>query len=194
MFSPLFTDSLGNVFNGDVQWLLGYAENTVLFIFLSTAMFVVVSTPLFLLYQSIDNYYRAQKSKLELEHNTDSDTLKVHPKYKQTLYSLYAKTYRSFLSNSMGLLAWFLSTLGYVIIAYGSIQEGIQDYFRFPFAVFETYHFDEAMLSITSHDGQWIIMLGIFILTVIGFRLGKSLANQILKKNLPANWENVSFA
>lgn len=194
MFHFLYTDVLSQVFdNPNTQWLLGSVENIILFIFLSTAMFLLVSTPVVLAYNSIDNFFKVRKKKLDIDTHICCTNSTSHPLHTSEVCQDYLDSYKRFMSNLLGFFAWNLFSLAYIIIAYQNVVQGIGEYFHFPFEVLETYHFEHAMHSITNYDQQWLVMLGIFLLTIVGYQLGNYLAPILGSKHLPSNWKPLSW-
>ena len=191
----LNTDLLNTAFSSsETQWLLGFVENAVLFVFLVFALFLIMITPVVLFYSTIDNYFKVKKKKLTIDHTICCENSTSHPTYKLEVCEEYINLYKKFIGNSFGLASWGLFSIIYITIRYGSLKSGIGDYFHFPFEVVEIFHFNDVIASITSFDSNWFFMGIVFALTVISYQIGSYIAPILARKSLPNQLDSLHFA
>ncbi len=194
MIPILFSDAINQVFeNSQAAAIFSLLENTVLFIFLSIAVFFIVSTPVVLFYMSIDNYFKSKKSYAILEEEFHGKAHTHHPEFSQKIRLKYTKSYTKFLSNASGLLAWNVFSIVYILTGWEDLQTGVMGYFKFPFQVLQTYNFDNSINTIISYNYNWFSMLVVFIITIAGYQLGKYLAPMIVQKQLSKGEEVISL-
>lgn len=195
MIPILFSDAISQIFeNSQTAAFLTLVENTVLFIFLSTAVFFIVSTPIVLFYLSVDHYFKSKKNFAILEQEFHGKSHTHHPEYSQKIKDKYTKNYTGYMSNLLGLIGWNLFSIAYIVTGWDDLQSGILGYFQFPFQVFETYNFDNSIQTIISYDSNWFFMLIIFVVTIVTFQLGKYIAPIMIQKQLAKGEEVVAIA
>lgn len=188
--SSLYVDSTSG-FN--MGMILSFVENMVLFIFLTSMLFIIMATPIYLLYSSVDNYYKTLKKRIHINEGLCCEDKVSHPSNTHKVCKAYISAYQGFLSSVLGLGSWFLFTLIYVAMRSENIVSGLEDYLHFPFDVVEIYHFNDAMNSIVSFESNWLFMLIIYLLTLAGFQIGRYLAPRLAAHTLPKNWQQVSW-
>ena len=191
----LISDTLNQLFeNSQSALIINLLENSVLFIFLSTATFLIVSTPVVLFYMSIDNYFKSKKNYAILEEEFYGKTHTHHPEYSKEIREKYTNHFSKYLSNLYGLIAWNLFSVIYILTGWEDILSGITGYFKFPFLVLQTYDFDNSINSVVSYNYNWLFMFIIFLITILGFQIGKYVAYSIVQKQLTKGEEVVSIA
>ena len=168
--------------NSETQLASEYLQFVVLIICFATAAIVMMLIPVVLCYSMIGNFFSmnggSKKIKNEiasLEHNT---------KYLKLISDDYVKATANFFKNFMALASWNLFSLIYIVYWFDSFSHGVEEYFCFPFAIFQSLGENDIFESIYEFQSNWLFM-GIIILLTFSFSfLGKYVGKEVGKNKI----------
>ncbi len=130
------------------ELLFNSIEYVFLFICLVMALLIMMLIPVILCYSMIDNFidFREYSKKIDTkfcivknEHNSE---------YSKSICDNYLKSYSNFTKNFVGLAAWNIFSLVYIVTGFDNIRTGLIEYFYFPFKMFNSLNENEILNSI----------------------------------------------
>ena len=175
--SQLFEDATN-------QMLLTNIENVVVFIFLSTAILLIVSTPVLLLYSSIDSFFKRRILHNTIDISICIENKKCHKSFEKQICSEYKEHQSIFVGSIFGIVIWITASIFYISQYSQDFTQGIFNYFNFPFEILGTYDFTNSIQSITEYQTSWYFMLGIFIVSIFAYLLGKIIAPYLMEASV----------
>lgn len=177
----------------DAQVILMFAENIFLFILLSAALCIMITTPIILFYAAIDNYFIWKKNSSLITNEICCENAKNHPMYVSTVCNLYKKSLSRLVGSALGLSAWNVCSLLYILYVFPDFKTGLINYFIFPFEVLESYTLTHMMGSLNQYNSSWLYMLFILGSTFIFYEIGKTTAPFLIRKKLPNIKKQISL-
>ena len=185
----MWVDVLLNLFDVvDLNLIRDYSFNydslvdLVVIILLCIALFVVVVTPVFLLccwvIYSVD-YVKNYRSRFSVQKwfSGKSDTSLAD--LSDLIWIHYRITYSRMVGFGMSIFGYGTASAFYMILNFKRIEEGLTEYFHFPFKAVENLDQFESMQQMTSFDQimfpsqeVWAEMLSIVVISIIFFLAG----------------------
>lgn len=169
--------------NTSTDTIIQYTEVVLEFILISMSIITLLITPVALFYFAYINYFKWKKSKKIIAKKLSSKNENIHSSYALKILKIYRMSFIKFISNTSGLLAWNIFSIVYIFTSFTNFKTGLYEYFLFPFNVLETYSSSFTLYSLSEFKMQGLSMFIIFVLSLIFFLFGKSLALFLLKKN-----------
>lgn len=185
------TDAFQN-FSG--QMIFSTLENLIIFIFVASGLFLIVSTPVAFLVSAFDNFFKQMKLKKDIDTSVFAAAKKTHFSYDQKVCQDFIQTFSNCLSSIFALMVWTLSSAAYIIFYIGDSISGVASYFKFPFDILASYDFNNSVLIIKNYESNWYFMLGIFIITIFAYQIGKGFAPLLVEKYITDKSKKVSYA
>lgn len=170
------------------QLLIDTSELVLTLILITGGILLMVITPVVLLYLFVENYFKFSSLRKKIAINllhpsqicSEPDSNSLHKNLCADL--LNSGTY--LMASGMGLLSWILLSGLYMFFGFDSFRQGIQDYFYFPFEVFNTLapnNFSELSLSL---NHNWFYMVCIAVMTITFYLFGKFIGKEIGKSKI----------
>ena len=169
--------------DSQLETLMIFMETALEIIFISISIFTILITPILLFYFAFNNYFKWQESKKLIDRHLCCDKDKCYTTYASKICNQYRKYFTRLISNTLGLIAWNLFSIIYIITSFSNFKFGVYDYFLFPFKVLESYSLNYSINNIYQFKSQGISMLIIFILSLLFFHFGKHISHLLLKNN-----------
>ena len=155
------------------ELLFNSIEYVFLFICLVMALLVMMLIPAILCYSMIDNFIDFRKYSTKIDTKICTATNEHNSKYSKNICDKYLKSYSNFMKNFVGLAAWNIFSIVYIVTGFDNIRTGLIEYFYFPFKMFNSLNENEILNSIKEFNSNWSYMLSIITLTFVFFFLGK---------------------
>lgn len=173
-----------NEYVSEVKLAFDSIENLLLFIFSAIAITTLILIPVVLCFSMIDTYfsYHKYRSKIEKEICCNKDL--YNEQQIQKACNKYIKSYSGFAKNALGLAAWNIFSLTYIVISFSNFKTGVLEYFNFPFHFIETFDTNDILSSFSQFSSNWYSMLVISILTIVFYQLGKYIGLYFAKINI----------
>ena len=165
--------------NNKYELLVDYIEYLFLLVCSSLSLIVMMLIPVVLLYSMVSNFINMSNCNNEI--NKEMCRHDNNSKYLEPICRKYLKSSSYFFKNFMGLAAWNIFSLIYIVIGFNSFSNGLREYFYFPFAVFQSLSKNEIFNTIHKFQANWLFMLTIIILTFSFYFLGKYIGRYVAK-------------
>ncbi len=166
------------------QLMMEYMEITFLLIFISVAIFIIITTPAALFYFALDNYFKWKVSKKIIDKDLFCKNNLIHSTYVTQICNQNKTSFTKFISNTSALLAWNVFSIIYISVYFTNFKTGIYSYFLSPFEIIESISMNNSIDTLSQFKTKGIYMLAIFIMSLIFFQIGKSIAQFSLRNNL----------
>jgi len=159
--------------NSKSELLFNTVQYVFLFICLVSALLIMMLIPAILCYSMIDNFIDFQEYSKKIDTNICTAKNEHNSEYSKSICDNYLKSYSNFTKNFVGLAAWNIFSLVYIVTGFDNFRTGLIEYFYFPFKMFESLSKNEILISIKEFNSNWSYMLVIIVLTFVFFFLGK---------------------
>ncbi len=176
------------------QMLFATIENLIIFVFIASAIFLIVSTPVAFFLAALNNYFKQRKLKIEIDTFICNENKKTHVTYDQRVCQNFIDTFSSFASSALALFVWNVLSIFYILFYIGDSISAVLSYLKFPFEVVSSYDFNNSILTIKNYETNWSFMLGIFIVTIFAYQIGKGFAPLLIEKYITDKTKKVSYA
>lgn len=159
---------------------------TIILVIISIIMMML--TPLILFYFMLSEYfnyrniYRLIESgeHLGIEDKSDGSLTTSAKK----ISNRYLQFYSRFMGNGIGFICWIALSLWYIILGFNDYKSGLEEYFYFPFKIFNLLINKKFIDSLDDMYMNWIYMILIMMISFLSFLIGKSIGNFIGKERI----------
>jgi hypothetical protein len=103
--------------------------------------------------------------------------------YVFAVCNLYKKSLSRLFGSALGLSAWNVCSLLYILYEFPDFKTGLINYFIFPFEVLESYTLMHMMGSLSHYNSSWLYMLFVLGATFMSYEIGKATAPFLMRKN-----------
>ena len=98
--------------------------------------------------------------------------------------SKYIKANASFYKYLSALSAWNIFSFIYIAFSFESFSTGLNEYFNFPFEIFQLIKNEDVVNSIYLYKSNWVSMLLIALFTLIFYIIGNHIGIFISKNKI----------
>jgi len=166
------------------ELLFNSIEYVFLFICLVMALLVMMLIPVILCYSMIDNFINFREYSRKIDTKICIAKNEHNSVYSKGICDKYLKSYSNFVKNFVGLAAWNIFSIVYIVTGFDSLRTGLIEYFYFPFKMFNSLNKNEILNSIQDFNSNWSYMLIIIAFTFVFFFLGKFVGNIFGKEKI----------
>lgn len=171
--------------NSQSQMVFDYIEYLILLICFMAASILMMLIPIILCYSMLDNFIRMNGYKKDIKERTKSE--EASSKCLKAICIEYNKASSKFFKNLSALVTWNVFSFIYVFFGFENFNDGLKEYFYFPFAVLQSLSKEEIFDSIYKFQSNWLFMgaivLATFSFSFFGKYIGKDIAKSIIEKN-----------
>ena len=104
--------------------------------------------------------------------------------YENNPKSKYIKAHASFYKYLSALSAWNIFSLIYIVFSFENFSIGLNEYFNFPFEIFQLIKNEDVFNSISLFKSNWVAMITITLFTLSFYILGKYIGILIAKNKI----------
>ncbi len=155
------------------EFLFSSAIYVFTLICLISAVIVMMLIPIMLCYSIIIHYFNLKEINAKLKTFDSEDSIDKKSKFHQEVCDNYVKEFTNFMKSSLGLVAWNIFSIIYIISGFEDLKTGLIEYFYFPFKIIKTFDENEIFNSYLDFSSNWSYMLSIIALTFVFFFIGK---------------------
>jgi len=170
--------------NSKSQLVFDSIEYMLLVICFASASIVIMFIPVILFFSMVDNFINMSSCRNKI--NNAMRYQENNSKYLKSICYNYLKSTSNFFKNFLALAAWNVFSLIYIVFGFDSFNNGLREYFNFPFALFQSLSKNVIFNSIYKFQSNWSFMIIIIILTFSfyfsGIYIGRYVAKNMIKK------------
>ena len=178
---PFFVQTIEN---SQSQMVFDYIGYIILLICFMAASILMMLIPIILCYSMVNNFVIMIVNKRIIKEGTGIHS--GNSKYLKSICDTYLNASSKFFKNLIALGTWNIYSFIYVFFGFNSFNDGLKEYFYFPFAILQSLSKDEIFDSIYKFQSNWLFMGAIIIITFsfsfFGKYLGRDIANNVIKK------------
>ena len=152
-------------------------------IFIFSSVIVVMITPVILFYLLITAFldFNGNLKNLEKKIYFKKENLDVLLKIPKWRCEKFIESYSLFLGNVFGLIIWNVLSFVYIVFWFEDLKIGLQEYFYFPFEVFNSLLKKNIKYNEFEFSKQWIFMMSLILISVTFYYIGKIIGSKRAK-------------
>lgn len=159
-------------FTTDFSENIEYFTSSVTLLIAAIGMMLIPVVLLYLLiisFISIKNYNKIEMDFWSFGNNPESKYIKAHASFYKYLSALSA---------------WNIFSFIYIAFSFENFSNGLNEYFNFPFEIFQLIKNEDVVNSIYLYKSNWVSMLLIALFTLIFYVIGKYVGIFISKNKI----------
>ncbi|WP_347174740.1 hypothetical protein [Polaribacter uvawellassae] len=168
--------------NNQSQIVFDYIEYVILLICFMSASIVMMLIPIFLCYSMIDSFKNMCSYKKKIKEGVSCH--QSNSKHIESICDKYYKVSSKFFKNLSALVTWNVFSFIYIFFGFDNFNDGLKEYFYFPFAVLQSLSKDQIFDTIYKFQSNWLFMGAIVLITFFFSFFGKYIGNDIAKNNI----------